>query len=212
MDKSPIFVSIDVGKKRKSSVKKKRGAKADLPLPKGQLTLTQMPCMSPTPTVAAAAAGNSSPDSLSVDSPINLQKEKSEDMSPEPMEDIDVGELTVVPYTPKDPEENVIVFTIGDLVEMQHHVLDHYVQLGLVAKNHGSLVEVFWLWYARDGNNDLVCVPKKQTVNPDFLKRLAKFDEPMDPAQFNWWKYKGVTSHFAFYADGRGWRFKNMSW
>ena len=63
------------------------------------------------------------------------------------------------------------MFTVGDLVKMKHWVLDHYVQLGLVKQHHGCLIEVCWVWYAYDGNNDLVCVPKKQTVNPSFLKK-----------------------------------------
>ena len=44
------------------------------------------------------------------------------------------------------------------------------------------------------------------------LTKLANFDQPLDPAQFNWWKFKGVMSHFDFFADGRGWRMKSMKW
>ena len=238
-----IFVSIEVGNKKvkkDNSGKKKASAKKKDELPKGQLTLTQMPFMS-------AAKLPVDEDSLSVDdseakslsvfedpkSPTgktNLKKkfdsvkdvkepDSPDSISPlgnkkkskvEPMEDLDIGELTVI-YPEVGTKEEVI-FTVGDLVEMQHPQVEHYVQFGLVGKNHGSLVEVFWLWYARDGNNDLVCVEKKTTVNPSFLTRLAKFDEPLDPAKFNWWKYKGIMHHFSFYADGRGWRFENMSW
>ena len=131
-------------------------------------------------------------------------------MKADEMPSADLEDFTVI-YPEVKPKEEVI-FTVGDLVEMDHHVLNHYVQLGIVNRHHGSLIEVNWLWYAYDGNNDLFCVPKRQTVDPSFLKKLANFDQPFEPTQFHWWKFKGIMTHFTFFADGRGWRFKNMSW
>ena len=212
---TPFVVSIEIGKKKPASIKKKTPAKKKKDdLLKGQLTLTQMPCMT-SPFAAAAlpvAEDDSTSPSLSVFtepvSPVGKNKKlKTEDKTQDKievveMEDKKLEDLTVI-YTQKSEEEEV-VFTVGDLVEMQHHVLDHYLQLGLIKQHHGSLVEVYWLWHAYDGNNDLVCIPKKTTFNPSFLKKLANFHEPLDPSQFNWWKYKGVMTHFDFFADGRG--------
>ena len=211
-----IFVSIEVGNKKQSSTKKKTPPKKKDTLLKGQLTLTQMPCMTPVAPVAATLLpeDNSDVASLSVFEEPNSPtgKIKSETVkfdSVKPAQEVD-DNLTVI-YT-QNKEEEEVVFTVGDLVEMKHWVLDHYVQFGLVKQHHGDLIEVSWVWYAYDGNNDLVCVPKRTTVNPTFLKKLANFDQPLDPSQFNWWKFKGVMTHFDFFADGRGWRFKNMSW
>ena len=206
---TPIMINIDFGSKKASSSKKRKCEKKKdvFKLPRGQMTLTQMPCMSPPLGRNLDEGSEEEPVNLLPDSLANEKKDF-------PLDD-DLKEsdsLVVVPFISKDEEETV-VFTVGDLVEMKHHVLNQYVQLGLIK---GSIddehVEVYWLWHAADGNEDLVFVKKVETVPAQTLTRLAKFDEPLDGKMFNWWKYKGIMRHFVFYADGRGWKFRENHW
>ena len=85
------------------------------------------------------------------------------------MKDTDVVELTVILFTQKNPGDEFNDFTVGDIMEMKHDVLDHYVQLSPVVKNHRDLVKINRYWHVRDINNDLVFVQKMSTVDPDFL-------------------------------------------
>ena len=135
MSAPPIFINI-AAKKKTPPVKKR---KQDDVLPKGQLTLTQMPG-------------------------ITFKKSVKEAQEPD-------DDSTIIPGDTKQEEEDIpddetVIFTVGDLVQMQHDTLEQYVQLGIVKMHHGCLVEVYWLWHAEDGAGDNVYVPKVQTVNP----------------------------------------------
>ena len=205
----PMMINIGIGGKKSSSSKKKRSSKKETKLLKGQMTLTQMPCMSP--NLGDNFEEGTDEDSLSVDLLAEEPPKKFKSDHPLENEEEKIDSLTVIPYVPKT-NDTVTIFTVGDLVEMDHHVLQNFVQLGLVKANVEEGVEVYWLWTSPDGNEDLVCVHKVDTVAPTALKRLAKFDEPLDGKDFNWWKYKGIMQHFVFYADGRGWRFRANEW
>ena len=178
----PMMINIEIGSKKPSSLKKKRTSKKATKLLKGQMTLTQMPCMSP--KLGDNFEEGSDEDSLSVD--LFAEKPSKKFKSDHPLEDNNgkFDSLTVVPYAAKN-NDTITVFTVGDLVEMDHHVLQNFVQLGLVKANVEEGVEVYWLWTSPDGNEDLVCVHKVETVAPTALKRLAKFDEPLDEKDFN---------------------------
>ena len=44
---------------------------------------------------------------------------------------------------------------------MKHHVLSQYVQFGLVKDSiSDEYLEVYWLWNAENGNEDLIVVKK----------------------------------------------------
>ena len=138
---APFVVSIEVGRKKPAPNKKKTPAKKKADLMKGQLTLTQMPCITPSFARAAVLPAEEDSDvaSLSVFvEPVSPPgKNKMHKTEVTEMEVEDIKDLTVI-YSQKSAGEEV-----GDLVEMQNHVLDHYLQLGHIKQDHGTLVEVY---------------------------------------------------------------------
>ena len=96
--------------------------------------LTQMSCMISTFAHAAVLPAEEDSDVASLSDfaePVSLPgKNKNNKTEVTEMEGQDLKYLTVI-YSQKSAGEEVD-FTVGYLVETQHHALDHYVQLGLI--------------------------------------------------------------------------------
>ena len=189
----PFYVTPDSKSSATSRVVEKETKKKKRAFPDGQLTLTQMPLM--TSKKAVKEAQEPDDDEISVLSLVDLTQD------PE----------TVINLVPLEDKKGGII-NEGDLVQMKHGKLEQYVLMGLVQTCYQEMLTVQWLCDDSDGNGTNVYVPKIATVNPEFVSVLAQFDKPLDPAAFNWWKYKGIMRNFIFYPDGRGWSFRENSW
>ena len=101
---TPIMINIDFGRKKPASAKKRKCEKKKDVLPKGQMTLTQMPCMSP-------PLGRNLDEGSEVES-VNLLPDSSDNTKNDFPLDDDVektNSLVLVPFVSKDEEETVVL-------------------------------------------------------------------------------------------------------